>query len=138
MAQWLTNPTRNHEVEGSVPALARWVNDRCCRELWCRSQTRLGSCIAVTLAGSADCSEKSLQEQELSCIRFRYHDFHRYDFCRRNLRRRKHISGMPYPFQGPEPLFEEPASGQYAEDSQEYRFFPDFEYRSRCHFRHNV
>ena len=27
MAQWLTNPTRNHEVEGSVPALAQWVND---------------------------------------------------------------------------------------------------------------
>ena len=27
VAQWLTNPTRNHEVEGSVPALARWVND---------------------------------------------------------------------------------------------------------------
>ena len=27
MAQWLTNPTRNHEVVGSVPALAQWVND---------------------------------------------------------------------------------------------------------------
>ena len=27
MAQWLTNPTRNHEVAGSVPALAQWVND---------------------------------------------------------------------------------------------------------------
>ena len=24
---WVTNPTRNHEVEGSVPALAQWVND---------------------------------------------------------------------------------------------------------------
>jgi len=24
-AQWLTNPTRNHEVVGSVPALAQWV-----------------------------------------------------------------------------------------------------------------
>ena len=27
LAQWLTNPTRNHEVAGSVPALAQWVND---------------------------------------------------------------------------------------------------------------
>ena len=53
MAQWLTNPTRNHEVEGSVPALAQWVKGSgiavsCgvgCRRssdpellwLWCRS-----------------------------------------------------------------------------------------------------
>ena len=27
MAQWLVNPTRNHEVVGSGPALAQWVND---------------------------------------------------------------------------------------------------------------
>ena len=27
VAQWLTNPTRNHEVAGLVPALAQWVND---------------------------------------------------------------------------------------------------------------
>ena len=27
VAQWLMNPTRNHEVTGSVPALAQWVND---------------------------------------------------------------------------------------------------------------
>ena len=27
MAQWLTNPTRNHEVAGLVPALAHWVED---------------------------------------------------------------------------------------------------------------
>ena len=27
MAQWLTNPTGNHEVAGFVPALAQWVDD---------------------------------------------------------------------------------------------------------------
>ena len=50
VAQWLTNPTRNHEVAGSVPALAQWVDDPRCRELWCRLQTRLGSRVAVALA----------------------------------------------------------------------------------------
>ena len=27
VAQWLTNPTRNHEVAGSIPDLAPWVRD---------------------------------------------------------------------------------------------------------------
>ena len=27
VAQWLMNPTRNHEVLGSIPGLAQWVND---------------------------------------------------------------------------------------------------------------
>ena len=34
MAQWLMDPTRNHEVSGSIPSLAQWVKH--CRELWCR------------------------------------------------------------------------------------------------------
>ena len=27
VAQWLTNPTRNHEVLGLIPGLAQWVKD---------------------------------------------------------------------------------------------------------------
>ena len=46
----LTNLTRNHEVEGSILALAQWVKVWCCRELWCGLQTRLRSCVAVALA----------------------------------------------------------------------------------------
>ena len=27
VAQWLTNPTNNHEVSGSMPGLVQWVKD---------------------------------------------------------------------------------------------------------------
>ena len=27
MAQWLTNPTKNHDVVGSIPGLVQWVKD---------------------------------------------------------------------------------------------------------------
>ena len=44
VAQWLTTPNRNHEVAVSIPGLAQR-----CRELWCSSQTPLGSHVAVAL-----------------------------------------------------------------------------------------
>ena len=45
-----TNPTRNHEVSGSISGLVEWVQDPVLLWLWCRSQTWLGSGVAVALA----------------------------------------------------------------------------------------
>ena len=60
MAQLETNRTRNHEVAGLIPGLA---SDQAriwrCRELWCMSQTQLGSCVAVAMAVAGNCSSDS-------------------------------------------------------------------------------
>ena len=49
VAQWLTNPTRNHEVRvqslASLSGLRIWLY----RELWCRSQTWLRYSVAVAV-----------------------------------------------------------------------------------------
>ena len=45
------NPTRSHEVVGSIPGVAWWVNDPALPlSCWCRSQTWLGSGLAVAVA----------------------------------------------------------------------------------------
>ena len=57
VTQWLTNPTRNHEVVGSIPFLAQWVKDPVSfRELWCRLQTGLRSGVAVAVVQAGSCS----------------------------------------------------------------------------------
>ena len=53
MSQWLTNPTRNHEVVGSILALLSGLRINpglriwCCHELWCGLQMLLRSRVAV-------------------------------------------------------------------------------------------
>ena len=41
------NPTRSHELADLIPGLIQWIWR--CRELRCRSQTRLGSRVAVAV-----------------------------------------------------------------------------------------
>ena len=36
MAQWSTNPTKNHEAVGLIPGLAEWVKDSALPWLWRR------------------------------------------------------------------------------------------------------
>ena len=50
MAQWLTNPTSNNEVAGSIPGSLSGLGIQHCHELWCGLQTRLRFHIAVALA----------------------------------------------------------------------------------------
>ena len=43
------NLTINHVFACSIRVLAQWDKDQCFYELWCSMQTRIGSCIAVSL-----------------------------------------------------------------------------------------
>ena len=49
MAQQKTNLTSIYEDAGLIPGLAHWVRIQHCCELWCRSQMRLRSGVAVAV-----------------------------------------------------------------------------------------
>ena len=49
VTQLVKNSTSIHEDAGLIPASLSGLRICCCRELWCRSPTRLGSCIAVAV-----------------------------------------------------------------------------------------
>ena len=58
MTQWLTNPTSIHEGQVQSLALLSGLRIWHCSELWCRSQTQLGSHIAVAVVWDGSCSSK--------------------------------------------------------------------------------
>ena len=55
MAQWLKNLTRNTRLWVRSLASLSGLRIRRCRELWCRSQTQLGSGVAVTGVWTGNC-----------------------------------------------------------------------------------
>ena len=59
MAHWLINPTSIHEDLGPNPALFSGIRIQHCCEPWCRSQTWLGSHIAVAMAQAGKYSSDS-------------------------------------------------------------------------------
>ena len=50
VAQWLMNPTGTMRLQVESLAYLSGLRIQRCRDLWCRSQTWLGSCVAVALA----------------------------------------------------------------------------------------
>ena len=49
VAHRIKNPTSVHEDVGSIPGLSLWVRDLVLSQVQCRSQTQLGSGIAVAV-----------------------------------------------------------------------------------------
>ena len=69
VAQWLTNLTRTMRLRVRSLPLLSGLTIRHCRELWCRLQTWLGSCVAVALAWASGYSSDSTPSLETSICR---------------------------------------------------------------------
>ena len=54
------NLTTIQEDTGSIPGLKQWPRIQHCRDLWCRSQTLLGSCIAVDMVWASGYTSNSM------------------------------------------------------------------------------
>ena len=59
MVQLIINVASVHEDVGSILGLAQGLRIQCCHELWCRSQTWLGSHVAVAGVQASSCSSDS-------------------------------------------------------------------------------
>ena len=62
------NLTRNHEIAGVISGLSG-LRIWCCHELWCRSQTWLGSDVAVVVAQAGSCSSNRIPTLGISVCR---------------------------------------------------------------------
>ena len=60
MVQQVKSPTSNHEDADLFPGLTQWVKDLALPQAVHRSQTQLGSGIAVAVAYTSSCSSKSI------------------------------------------------------------------------------
>ena len=58
-AQWLRNQLGTMRIQVQSMALLSGFRIQHCCELWCRSQTRLRSCIAVAMVQASSCSSNS-------------------------------------------------------------------------------
>ena len=55
----VNEPASVHEEAGLIPGSLSGLRTWCCRELWGRLQTWLGSCAAVAVAVAGNCSSNS-------------------------------------------------------------------------------